>query len=327
MATGPFTTDRCRIGWGYTGGAGTITGGLFLPVRDLPITVAEVIDMTPGMRQVGQYMPGNQRKGTRHFELPGVVYDLYPQADGITRFPHYELLKAAGMAESGSFAYTLADPHNDGDTPDGDSVLIAKSSDSKFFGYIIDTQLVEAQNVCCNLTFNFMAGEVPSLIADFYGQIPASVANAVPSLYTVTPPSVTAQSVKPVAAQTAGLTMASVAAGAVIENVSISLGAQVSMARDVNSAHGVAAPRISGYRPTATMLVRAHNDTLLVDQLAGTTRTLAFVNGGSGTGGIITVSMGILISGGVQVDEKDNFKWYAVAAEMNPSGALSLTWS
>lgn len=326
MATGPFTTDRCRLGWGYTGGAGTITGGKFLPIRELPIVKAEVIDMTPGMRQVGVYMPGTSRKGARHFELPGVIYDLYPQADGTTRFPHYEILQAAGFAESGSFTYTLGDPHIDGDTPDGDLVLIAKSGDSKFFGYIIDTQLVEAQNICCNLGFNFIAGEVPQMVVDFYGQIPGSVANTTPSLYTVTPPSVTAQSVLPREWQTAGLTIGSIQSGAVVEACSINLNAQIEMARDGNSEHAIAAPRVSGYRPTFSMLVRAHNDSAISDQLTGTARTLSFVNGGTGTGGIITVTMSVKTTG-VDVQEKDNFKWYMLSGEMNPSGSLSLAWT
>lgn len=327
MATGPYTTDRCRLGWGYTVGAGTITGGTFFPVKDLPIVNAEIIDMTPGQRQVGVYIPGNARKGTRHFELPGVVYDLNPGADGSTRFPQFEILKAAGMAESGSYAYTLADPHIDGDTPDGDLILLAKLSDSKFFGYIIDTQLVEAQNVCCNVGFNFMAGEIAQLLVDFYGQIPASVADTTPSLYTVSPPSVTAAAVAPVASQTAGLTMGSFAAGAVVEAVSINLNARISMAKDLNSAHGVAAPRVSGYSPTASILVRAHNDTIIADQLLGTSRTLGFVNGGTGAGSVITVSMGMRIDSATQVMEKDNFKWYQIVAGMNPLGSLSLTWS
>ena len=340
MATGPFTTDRMRLGWGYTGGNGTITGGTFLPVRTLPVATPEIVEQLAGHQATGAYMPGKQRAGSRHFALTGVEYDLYHQAAAGTRFPHYELLLANGWVETvgsgggGSelYVYTLGDPHFDGDTPDGDLTLLAPSGTSKYLGYIIDTQCVEATNVATDIQLVFTPGDIPKIVCGFFGQIPAVYTAAVPSLCTVSPPSVSALlAASQFPFQSAGLTMASLQSTSFIEGIVISTGARISLAKDANQPHGVGVPKIAGYRPVGSMRVRAHNDTLEVDRLAGTARTLAFNDGGtalgSGGAGKIAVSMSITVTGGIQVDDGDGFKTYDVDFEMNPAGTLSLTFT
>lgn len=328
--TGPFLSQYLKLGWGYTRSGATITGGTWLQAKNIPVTLPEIVDMQAGRQHVGGPIPGNQRPGARYFHVPGVIYDLLPQADATTRFPQYELLKAAGFSESGSFAYTLADPHLDqaSDTPDGNLVPLALSSGATLFGYLFDTELWEANDVICNVSFNFVGGEIPELVVDFFGNIPSGTSTTASGRTLVTRPVASAQTTDFAGPMQAGsLTFGGFTSVACIHSCSIAVNNVIPVRKSLNAAHGVAQFRVARQMPVADLYLDMGQDTLETYRMAGTTGTLSFDNGlAAGDGALCTVSMGVRVVG-IDINDTDGFGAYRCTLEMNPAGALSLTWS
>ena len=214
---------------------------------DLPIQAMHHTDRIPGQRFVGAFQPGVSRVGSEFMAYSGVISELRGQAASGTVTPESLLFEAMGFLESGAtgFTYTLGDPHATDDTPAGALTRIASLK------LTIDTLQWVSEFSVADGTFNWRAGEIPTLTSSIMGNVPTGW----------TEPDVVANPavvVGPLPApwQAAAMTIGGVANLRVLE-VSISLQNQMLMRRDAQAEFGYSKPVVPSRNVIGSLFVEA----------------------------------------------------------------------